>query len=100
MTFKKAFILIVFVLILVSSCSPSLSEGTIVNKEYKPQRILISYIYLNKALIPQPIVYPEEYIITIKGIVNGREVTTTRSIPSYLYEKVSVGEWWKDDFLN
>ena len=100
MTRKKAFILIVLVLILASSCSSRLSEGTIVYKEYKPQRILVSYIYLDEAIIPQQIVYPEAYIITIKGIVDGKEVITTRSIPSYLYDKVSVGEWWKDDFLN
>ena len=100
MTRKKAFILIVLVLLLASSCSPSLSEGTIVNKEYRPQRVWISYIYVNKSLIPQTHVSPEAYIITIKGIVDGKEVTTTKSIPSYLYEKVSVGEWWKDDFLN
>ena len=102
MTHKKVFILILItlVLILLSSCGLSLSEGTIVSKEYRPQRVWISYIYVNKSLIPQTHVVPEAYIITIKGVVDGKEVTTTRSIPPYLYEKVSVGEWWKDEFLN
>ena len=102
MTCKKVsiLILIMLVLLLLSSCGPYLSEGTIVSKEYRPRRVWISYIYVNKMLMPQTHVVPEAYIITIKGVVDGKEMTTTKSIPSYLYEKVSVGEWWKDDFLN
>ena len=102
MTRKKAFILILitFVLLLLSSCGPYLSEGTIVSKEYRPQRVWVTYMYVNKIFVPQTHVSPEAYIITIKGTVDGKEVTTTKSIPSYLYEKVSVGEWWSDDFLN
>lgn len=102
MTYKKVFILllVVFALLLLSSCGPSLSEGTIISKEYRPQRVWVTYMYVNKVLIPQTHVSPEAYIITIKGVVDGKEVITTRSIPSYLYEKVSVREWWNDDFLN
>ena len=57
-------------------------------------------MYVNKTLIPQTHVSPEAYIIRIRGIVDGEEVINERNIPAYLYEKLSIGEWWTDAFMN
>jgi len=97
---KRLLILVALVLILLCSCVPRLTEGTIIDKKYKPQAVWVSYIYVNKSLIPQTHVSPESYTIRIEGIVDGQKVTNEKKVPSYIYEKVSVGDWWTDDMMN
>lgn len=96
---KRVLILALLILILVCSCT-RLTEGTIISKEYRPARTWVSYIYVNKTLIPQTNYSPERYVITIQDFVDGKEVENTKTIPSYLYEKVSVGDWWTDELLD
>lgn len=93
-------VLVVLLVALLVSCTPYITEGEIIGKEYRPQRMWVTYMYINKMLIPQTHVSPEAYILEIRGIVDGKEVINERKVPAYLYEKLSVGEWWRDDFMN
>ena len=95
MTSKRILVLAVMILLLLSSCTPVLSEGEIISKKYTPMRTWISYVYIDKRLVPYTYITPESYTITIKGIVDGKEVTNTKKVPAYIYEKVSVGDWWR-----
>ena len=95
-----AVVVTLFTFLWLVSCTPYITEGEIISKEYKPQRMWVTYMYVNKMLIPQTHVSPEAYIIRIRGIVNGKEVINERNVPAYLYEKLSIGEWWRDSFMN
>ncbi len=100
---KKIIIVMVvtlFAFLWLVSCTPYITEGEIISKEYRPQKMWVTYMYVNKTLIPQTHVSPEAYIIRIRGIVDGEEVINERNIPAYLYEKLSIGEWWTDAFMN
>jgi len=82
------------------ACTPPITEGTIIAKRYEPERRWTSTIYITVGKVQVPSIIhnfdDEDWIIVIDGI-NEKGKTDRREleISPQLYEKLSVGDYYK-----
>ncbi|WP_438467953.1 hypothetical protein [Streptococcus pluranimalium] len=92
---KKIKMVVLFLAITLLFGCHRLSKGTVVDKYTKPS--YTTFVYVNKGLFPQ--VHPEQYLIEIKGEVDGERLVETFSLDKSEWKKIKIGDVYevKDD---
>lgn len=99
----KRFFLLIVALVAVS-CGPYIDAGTVVGKEYEPERtwyenVCMSYDYKNARCtfsMPQSRTDDEDWYVIIEATVDGKVVRNTKEVDQYMYDKCKVGRKYPD----
>ena len=102
----KAYIILFLCFVsFITSCSPRISEGEIINKQFSPAYtqilVLPVFLYTGKTstviFLPMFIAHPDSYRINIKAFNDNEWKERTLYLSKEVYEKVSIGDWFITD---
>lgn len=95
------FLLLALIVFLFSSCSPEITKGKVIEKEYRPSssRLIMMPISTGKTIVSVPyyIRHPERYVVVITAIVEGESVTEDFYVSKEVYDSLSIGDIFEYD---
>lgn len=76
-----------------TGCSSAIKEGTIVDKEYRPEH----YTYVLAGKIVTPIYISEQYFFTVEDEIEGKLQQNRIEVSCEDYYSYEVGDWYSTE---
>jgi len=102
---KKAFLIIVVFVVLLTSCVPKIKEGEVYDKDYNPAHtsvILMPIVHSAgkttfTTLVPMCFIYPEAWYISYRAFNEKSQKwdTATVCVTHEVYDLVQIGGWYE-----
>lgn len=82
--------------ILLTSCGYDLTEGRVIDKQYKPPYSYMSttYMLVGKVMVPNThrVYVNEKFQVTVKGFYDGDSIVESHEIGETFYSHIKLGD--------